>query len=308
MALGIFILSISRPAEGLLTVLITLPVLIWYWKQNDLLSENREESHSLFLTLLISAAFIIIFHLIYNNALTGNPFKYAYLNWSYKDSNIDIIRDYSGSPPLSISEKLTRVNNFFYTTYLGLILVGLIFVKQKKIVLFSVLCIIITTAFSVLFSRAWPHYLAPTASLHYLLIGFVFYSLSIQKIKGHQYGKFLAHGIYLVVISFLLSPFLVIIDKGPRNTWAHARQHIHDFLAKKEPDDLVFVRYGPGHIIHEEWVFNDANIDRSEVVWARDLGTEKNKELITYFPNRKTWLLEPDKRPISLSPYHGKRE
>ena len=34
----------------------------------------------------------------------------------------------------------------------------------------------------------------------------------------------------------------------------------------------MIVRYGPGHNLQDDWVFNRADIDGSAIVWARDWG------------------------------------
>jgi hypothetical protein len=65
---------------------------------------------------------------------------------------------------------------------------------------------------------------------------------------------------------------------------------------------LVFVRYWPQHRF-QEWVHNAADIDRSNVVWARDLGAAENEKLRRYYPDRTAWLLEPDDRPPKLVAY-----
>jgi hypothetical protein len=48
-----------------------------------------------------------------------------------------------------------------------------------------------------------------------------------------------------------------------------------------------------------EWVWNDAGIDQSKVVWARDDG-RGNQALVGYFKDRTVWLLEPDRKPVRL--------
>jgi len=68
---------------------------------------------------------------------------------------------------------------------------------------------------------------------------------------------------------------------------------------------LVIVHYLPGHDPHQEWVSNDADIDRSTIVWARDMGAGQNRELVDYFRGRRIWLIEPDRTPPQLLPYPG---
>jgi len=67
---------------------------------------------------------------------------------------------------------------------------------------------------------------------------------------------------------------------------------------------LAIVHYGPNHdTSFHEWVYNEADIDRARVVWARDMGPAQNKELIDYFHDRRAWLVEADETPPRLSPY-----
>jgi hypothetical protein len=65
---------------------------------------------------------------------------------------------------------------------------------------------------------------------------------------------------------------------------------------------LVFVRYAPFHPLRE-WITNAAEIDRSKVIWALDLGSEEDSKLREYYPDRTVWLAEPDARPPRLLPY-----
>ncbi len=80
------------------------------------------------------------------------------------------------------------------------------------------------------------------------------------------------------------------------------RQVATAMLAKQGGQHLVFVRYSPKHFDGNEYVYNRADIDRSRIVWARDMGQAENRELIDYYSNRKVWLWQPDTAPDDLSP------
>ena len=67
----------------------------------------------------------------------------------------------------------------------------------------------------------------------------------------------------------------------------------------------MIVHYGPNHEFQYGVVNNDADIDNSPVVWARDLGAAKNDELVRYFRGRTVWTYDPDKFPIHLLPYEN---
>jgi uncharacterized protein (TIGR03437 family) len=65
------------------------------------------------------------------------------------------------------------------------------------------------------------------------------------------------------------------------------------------------VRYNPDHIFHYGVVFNDADIDKSQIVWARDLGAAANEEIQHYYRDRQFWLYNPDAAPDAVAPFSG---
>ena len=75
-------------------------------------------------------------------------------------------------------------------------------------------------------------------------------------------------------------------------------------LAEAGGKQLVFVRYGPRHRL-DQWVSNGADIDKSAIVRALDLGAEENERLRRYYPDRTVWLLEPDARPARMERYRA---
>ena len=71
---------------------------------------------------------------------------------------------------------------------------------------------------------------------------------------------------------------------------------------------LVLVRYlhpKPFGLGHEDWVFNEADIDGARVVWAREMTANEDRRLLAYYPDRRAWLLEVevDQKSYRLRPH-----
>jgi hypothetical protein len=84
-----------------------------------------------------------------------------------------------------------------------------------------------------------------------------------------------------------------------------ARDLILSLLKDQPGEHLVIVRYSANHNPVLESVYNSAEVDGSRIVWARDMGTDKNAELIKYFATRQVWVAEPDKFPVVLTKYNA---
>ena len=81
------------------------------------------------------------------------------------------------------------------------------------------------------------------------------------------------------------------------------RLRIVHSLTKQGRHYLIIVRYRPDHDGHQEWVYNDADIDNSKIVWAREMTPVEDEQLINYFKDRQVLLLDADAHPPKLSPY-----
>jgi hypothetical protein len=89
---------------------------------------------------------------------------------------------------------------------------------------------------------------------------------------------------------------------GPGH-YGEERARVEAELKRFEGKQLAIVRYSPDHYGFDEWVYNDADIDRSKVIWAREMDAANDSDLIRYYKDRKVWLVEPDTRPVRLSAY-----
>jgi hypothetical protein len=81
------------------------------------------------------------------------------------------------------------------------------------------------------------------------------------------------------------------------------RKPVEDQLKALPGEHLVIVRYSKDHNSGEEYVYNEADIDRAKTVWAREIPGMDPAPLFTYFRNRDVWLYEPDEDDSAIQPY-----
>jgi hypothetical protein len=146
-----------------------------------------------------------------------------------------------------------------------------------------------------------PHYAAPAAGLFFLLYMYGWSYLRSWRYKGKPRGRLIAHALIAVlVIQFCAT---AVNTRYVPSEFAKKRAEIQRRLDAEPGRQLVLVRYAPEHIVHDEWVYNAADIDASRVVWAREMGLEEDRGIIHYYGDRRVWLLEPDPASPRLVPY-----
>ncbi len=150
------------------------------------------------------------------------------------------------------------------------------------------------------------HYAAPTVCIILALLLQSMRHLAKWRWYGKPTGLFLARS--AVAICVLMVPLQVPMARELAKSaiWrpmGDERAAVLKHLESLPGGQLVIVRYGPKHDPLVEWVYNEADIDHSKVVWARDMGEAENERLIQYFGNRTIWLLGADEAPPRLSRY-----
>jgi hypothetical protein len=158
------------------------------------------------------------------------------------------------------------------------------------------------------------HYSAALTAAVYALLLQAMRSMRLWRPNGQPAGKFLVRAVPLICLALLplraaASMLHIALPPTVIHIWYSTDFHNLDrarVLAqlRAEPGrHLVIVRYQPDHEILEEWVYNQADIDGSKVVWARDMGAAKNQELIDYYKERRVWVVEADEKPARVTPY-----
>ena len=333
-ALGLAILANSRPYEGLLFSLPAVFVLLRWLLQNFSPShglKNRWRTIALPVAsvLLLTAAFMCF----YNRNLTGHallfphslnvrtyhseptflfePTKPAlqYHNQQFDDLYNGWAReefDHTWNGLLCVTW-LKTVRYFSAFAWWGLLLVlpGLwLALRDRKMRLpWVMLGFIAVATYLVVWSNS--HYAAPATCVVILLILQSLRHLSTMRWKTWRWGAILARTSIMLLLVDTASA--VIRKDCDTFLWTCqgdiSRQIILRKLEALPGQHLVMVRYSDDHNIHDDWVFNDADIDASKVVWAREINPEQDARLFAYFQNRKVWLVTPDSDNTYLAPY-----
>ncbi len=188
--------------------------------------------------------------------------------------------------------------------------------KNTRFLLIAFALVLAALSLETFFS---PHYAAPIAGLILALVLRSMRRLEWWRPFRRPTGLFLTRAIPVIcILMFVLrsaaGPLRIALDNPYEPAWyqqgrrSFGRAELQRELERIPGRQLVIVRYKPDHEPFEEWVYNEADIDGSKVVWARDMSPEENEELIRYFRDRQVWLLEADEKPPKLSLYPIKAE
>jgi hypothetical protein len=233
-------------------------------------------------------------------------------------------RSFHGEGPDTLTKFLSRLEyrirfyRFFFLPPLYLAMVIFLATIRKWTLLWVALTLALFALGSNLFPYLYPRYIAAVTCLFVLASVIGLQKLANFNIRDWPAGRYAAALILFVsVASFCLwyGAHLFENHNLPAEieryeTWdvinhgnPARRIFVNRELARFPGKQLVFVGYWPNHIFQDEWVYNAADIDAAQVVWARDLGTIENENLRRYYPDRTVWLLEPDADPPKLTRY-----
>jgi hypothetical protein len=333
MGLGLAVLANSRPYEGLVASFPALAVL-FAWMVGKSGPPVRVSLLRVVLPILIVLAPAIVAMGLYNLRVTGAASQMPYqlyettygsrplFLWQYPKAEPtyrhEVMRTFykdweltrymrQRALPQFIEVSVQKVKRlwWFYLGYLLTVsLVMLPWVLKKRWMWFALLTCGLSIAASLQFPWTFPHYTAPITGLVFLLVLEGMRRLRLWQWQGKPTGRFMVRAITVIFIASLL-PFLAQKMRVKSNVWHQERAQLLAQLKQDGERHLVIVRYGPKHSWHNEWVYNEADIDSARVVWAREMDVTQNRRLLEYFKDRQPWLLEANggDSPSKLVPY-----
>jgi hypothetical protein len=346
MGIGLAILANSRPFEGFVVSIFAAAALGWFFFTRD------AAYRSAFLRLVaVPVGMVLLITLAamgaYNFRTTGDPLRMPYQVYSdayaigsffpWKEPNLalefrhavmrefsldwglarlDLLRHPGSFALLAVTRTLHRAH-FFFGAFALVLLLGLPRALRSGWIVFAASAVAVVWALS-LFTTAYPHYLAPALCLGFVVCIESARRLTEKRHSGISLGIVLVGAALVVEVvlfgSTFMSPQYLTTEANPaKEAFADDRSVIIERLLDFPETDLVLVRYGPTHSYHRGWIHNRADIDRSEIVWARDMGESENSSLIDYFSERRVWLLTatgadstsstPFREHVVLEPY-----
>ena len=163
--------------------------------------------------------------------------------------------------------------------------------------------------------NAWlfPHYVAPFISAMYVFLLQAMRHLRAWRTERHPRGLALVRFIPVVCIllacvRLFAAPLGLEVSRWPTMWYGTyplglPRAEIVRQLNRYPGKQLAIVRYRDDHNVFDDWVYNAADIDSAQVVWAREMGQADDEQLLKYFNDRRPWLVEPDANPPKISPF-----
>jgi hypothetical protein len=334
MSIGLFILANTRPYEGfLLSAGVAIALVAWMLGKNG--PPARISLVRIVLPLVLTLAPLAAWTGYYYYRVTGSPFRMAYdvnremyamgryFIWqkpwpqkTYHHAKMQAqyereLREATEYKTLSGFVRRGRGKlYYFWQVYLvpplPFVLIALpCAARDRRLRVPWVILGIFVAGLAV---EVWflPHYFAPATALLYLFLMRCMRHLRWFQRREHPVGQAFVRAVCLIFIgTVVLRIGLAVAHVHPEKEWQHGdmgRATIVNELDALPGKDLVLVKYAPDFDLDREWVFNGANIDRQKIVWARDMGAEKNQELLDYYRGRKVWIVEADGH-AALEPY-----
>ncbi len=335
LGLGMVVLANSRPFEGLvLSGLVLLTLCAWTMGSLSLRWRGllTKIIMPLLIVLMVGAGLMVF----YNLRVTGSALRMPYsvheatygvvplFLWQearplpkYRHNEIEkfhgmMLEDFVRTKSRMIPELSIRIITYdVLLMHLWLLCCFILLLTFPMLVGNKLMCAVVVgwVAFGLaLLTVSWhhPHYFAPAFGLIFIWEVQGLRLLRICRWRGRRTGRLITRAFLVLCVAWLLPAGMSLsrLDQEIQlRSQISQRAAVLSHLASEAGYHLVVVRYGREHNPHAEWVYNDADIDRAKVVWAREMGTARDRELLNYFNDRKIWLLEADATPPTLTPY-----
>jgi len=192
--------------------------------------------------------------------------------------------------------------------------------SELRVILFSVGLLA-----TDLFLQIWPghsHYAAPAAGAFVLM---ALYGVRSFRNSCGWMGICVSRAVVGLTMLCLLSPVVECLRdpfainpvflnpdwRQPGASFTNAadlslplqieRQQLQAELERRPGKHLVIVHHPYHDVPSVDWIYNNADLPDATVIWARDMGYLRNRELVNSYPDRQVWYV--DRAQAKLIPY-----
>jgi hypothetical protein len=257
---------------------------------------------------------------VWQQARPEPPYNHQEMRRFYVTSELETynkIHSLSGFIPQTLVKAARGILFFAGMAFLPLLVSLRRALRDRRMHFFAV-CLAVMLAGMLIEIFFIPHYIAPFTVVIYAVGLQCMRHLRQWKPGGNQVGVTLSRlsiavCLCMAILRIFNQPLHLVVRRGPPSNWTdhwygpdlygveHARAI--EAMNRLPGKQLAVVRYSASHDPSDEWVYNGADIDSSKVIWARDMGPDKNRELLDYYKDRKVWLVQPDVDSASITPY-----
>lgn len=331
LALGVGILANSRPYEGIVVVLPTgLLIAGWMLTHRAQWKPMLVRAFPAAICVLgVSAAAMGY----YNYRVTGDPLKPPYIVYSDQYDIVPLIAFQPLKPDKTYNHPALRALQYGYMLdaynkkragfgvsisdftdpavfFLGYALLPALFWLTRRPwnrwLLFALAVVVLSILANKIITtmRLHYHYLAPAAPWIIFLAVEGLRRARLFRLRGRRLGRPLTEAMLAACLLSFVGGCIVYKVYLPRGfiEIGMYRTEIEQRLNATPGKDLVIVQYDPARSVLQDWVYNGADLDGAPILWARDLGQERNRELFEYYSYRRIWVLNPFSDPPDLHP------
>lgn len=309
LAIGLLILANSRPFEGMIFAIVGAAIVAFHVRRRGV-ALPKVLVQTWPAALVIVAAAVCMSY--YNVRVTGDFTRFPYTEYARQYGrapmlylqgplaakeygnqelarfhNVDDFNEYASQTSvrgyfIAQCDKLNEIGRdvFLISPLLLPLCVAGSAVSLRGRAIGLLLLIVVAAGFAL---SPWyrPHYLGVVAPLP---IALAILGLRAATAWRRPLGRTLVAimlGGQFIAIGFTINRMMT----NPRFAGESKAMLVNDLL-RTPADYVVFVRYEGATQSVFEWVYNSADIDSQRVIFARDLGEDRNAELRAYYRNR----------------------
>jgi hypothetical protein len=340
LGLGLGILALSRPLEGVLYGAAALVA----WMIGLFRAGKAHQLRRLLPALgagVVVLAGVLLWLAYYQYAVTGDPFTSPYRVWldrhqsdghdaqampvnaAYKrffEWASQSTQEYS-SPWRRTARMGLIVFTFYWCPAIAVFVVSgapwLLTDRRRRLVAVSVFVPLLTWLLTM---KIWvySHYLAPlTAGMAILGVQAIRIFVAGARRRFPQLqpnSTFLIVGLPVLLVGL---NFLGLYLRNTGRLWTtpyydtgwccvpgtSERERVERILSERDGRHLVFVRNPPAGFAGTEWVYNKSSIDDAKIVWVREVSPTVDCALRAYYAYRQPWVTYVGESPARVEPF-----